>query len=73
MDKFKPKLNKTWIVLTHTHTKGNIYIYIYIYIYIQKSQDTHSHINAEKNNFKLNAKPLQHTHTTCEISIVYEG
>ena len=34
IDKFKPKLNKTWTVHTHTHTNGNNHTYIYIYIYI---------------------------------------
>ena len=32
--KFKPKLNKTWIV--HTHTNEHKHTYIYIYIYIHK-------------------------------------
>ena len=39
MDKFKPKLNKTWIVHTHTHT--------HLKTHTHASQDTHSHIHWE--------------------------
>ena len=33
IDKFKPMLNKTWIIDMHKWTEAYIYIYIYIYIY----------------------------------------
>ena len=34
IDKFKPKLNKTWTTHTHTHTHTQTHTHIYIYIYI---------------------------------------
>ena len=33
IDKFKPKLNKTWIIHTHKWKQTYIDMYIYIYIY----------------------------------------
>ena len=41
IDKSKPKLNKTWIIHTHTQMYTNVHththLYIYIYIYIHKN------------------------------------
>ena len=35
VDRFKPKLNKTWII--HIQMDTNTHIYIYIYIYTHKN------------------------------------
>ena len=61
-DKFKPKLNKTWIV----HPQMEINIHICIYIPTKELKTLHSHTQRNK-KYEWNLKPLQHIHKVPNI------
>ena len=61
IDKFRPKLNKTWII--HAQMETNIHRYIYIYTHPKKSLDTFTHTQRKNSNQWNQNQSNTHTHT----------
>ena len=70
IDKFKPKLNKTWIV--HTCTNGNKHTHTYIYIYLKKHIRTLRE-RITTSEIRNHSNIHTHTHTLYQLSKVNEG